>query len=56
MRDGAYVGTEKMADIDRRKLIAMMAGRELKESYPSRKVDVGEEVLRVENLYGNGKT
>ena len=54
MRDGAYVGTEKMADIDRRKLIAMMAGRELKESYPSRKVDVGEEVLRVENLYGNG--
>lgn len=54
MRDGAYVGTEKMVDIDRRKLIAMMAGRELKESYPSRKVDVGEEVLRVENLYGNG--
>ena len=43
MRDGAYVGTEKMVDIDRRKLIAMMAGRELKESYPSRKVDVGEE-------------
>ena len=54
MRDGTYVGTEKIADIDRRKLIAMMAGRELKESYPSRKVDVGEEVLRVENLYGNG--
>ncbi|WP_373214705.1 sugar ABC transporter ATP-binding protein [Ruminococcus sp. 5_1_39BFAA] len=54
MRDGAYVGTEKMEDIDRQRLIAMMAGRELKESYPSRNVSVGEEVLRVESLYGNG--
>lgn len=54
MRDGAYVGTEKIEDIDRPKLIAMMAGRELKESYPSRSVEVGGEVLRVENLCGNG--
>lgn len=54
MRDGAYVGTEKIEDIDRPKLIAMMAGRELKESYPSRRVEVGGEVLRVENLCGNG--
>ena len=54
MRDGAYVGTENICDIDRQKLIAMMAGRELKESYPSRDVSTGEEVLRVENLYGNG--
>lgn len=54
MRDGAYVGTKKMDEIDRSTLIAMMAGRELKESYPSRKVSLGEEVLRVENLYGNG--
>lgn len=54
MRDGAYVGTEKIEDIDRGKLIAMMAGRELKESYPVRNVEIGEEVLRVENLCGNG--
>ncbi len=54
MRDGAYVGTENIEDIDRGKLIAMMAGRELKESYPVRNVEIGEEVLRVENLYGNG--
>lgn len=54
MRDGAYVGTEKIEDIDRPKLIAMMAGRELKESYPARRVEVGGEVLRVENLCGNG--
>lgn len=54
MRDGAYVGTERLEDIDRGKLIAMMAGRELKESYPSRSVSIGKEVLRVENLCGNG--
>ncbi len=54
MRDGCYVGTENIEDIDRKKLIGMMAGRELKESYPLRKTQVGEEVLRVEHLYGNG--
>lgn len=54
MRDGTYVGTRKMNEVDRPSLIAMMAGRELKESYPSRDVGLGEEVLRVENLYGNG--
>lgn len=54
MRDGCYVGTENICDIDRQKLIAMMAGHEMKESYPSRKTQIGEEVLRVENLTGNG--
>lgn len=54
MRDGCYVGTENIQDIDRRKLISMMAGREVKESYPSRKNTIGEEVLRVEHLSGNG--
>ncbi len=54
MRDGCYVGTENIKDINRQKLISMMAGRELKENYPSRKTQIGGEVLRVENLYGNG--
>ena len=54
MRDGQYVGTRNIADIDRQQLIAMMAGREMKESYPSRKTAIGEEVLRVEHLTGNG--
>ena len=54
MRDGCYVGTENIKDIDRQKLITMMAGRELKESYPSRISRIGEEALRVEHLTGNG--
>lgn len=54
MRDGCYVGTENIKDINRQKLITMMAGRELKESYPSRSNQIGEEALRVEHLTGNG--
>lgn len=56
MRDGQYVATKNIADIDRPQLIAMMAGREMKESYPARKSQIGEEVLRVEHLTGNGDT
>ncbi len=52
--DGCYVGTENIKDIDRQKLITMMAGRELKESYPSRISRIGEEALQVEHLTGNG--
>lgn len=54
LRDGVYVGTENIEDVKRQKLIAMMAGRELKESFPGRKVEIGDEMLRVEHLYGNG--
>ena len=54
MRDGQYVATKNIAEIDRPQLIAMMAGREMKESYPARKSQIGEEVLRVEHLTGNG--
>ena len=56
MRDGQYVATKNIAEIDRPQLIAMMAGREMKESYPARKSQIGEEMLRVEHLTGNGDT
>lgn len=54
MRDGCFVDTKDIGDIDRKQLIAMMAGRELNESYPVKRCEIGEEVLRVENLTGNG--
>ncbi len=34
LKDGRYVGTERVADIDRRMLIRMMVGRELQDLYP----------------------
>lgn len=53
-RDGRYIETMNIEDTNRQELINKMVGRELKESYPHRKVEVGEEVLRAENLCGNG--
>ncbi len=54
MRDGQYVKTLDIAKTNRKELVDLMVGRTLTESYPSRKTDIGEEVLRVENLSGNG--
>lgn len=54
MRDGQYIKTLNIKDTCRKELVDLMVGRELTESYPSRKVDLGEEVLRVEHLSGNG--
>lgn len=50
LRDGTLVGTipAEKADIDT--LIRMMVGRELKDKFPQREIEVGEEALRVEGL------
>ena len=53
-RDGKFIETMDIQDTNRQDLINKMVGRELRESYPSRTVEIGEEVLRVENLCGNG--
>ena len=53
-RDGHYIDTKKTSETNRQELINKMVGRELKESYPSRTVEIGEETLRAENLSGNG--
>jgi ribose transport system ATP-binding protein len=54
MRDGQYVATKLTKDTDRKELISLMVGRELKESYPSRSKPPGEIALEVKNLSGNG--
>ena len=54
MRDGKKIDTINKADTNRKDLIHMMVGREVNESYPARNNQIGEEVLRVENLSGNG--
>ena len=51
MRDGEYIGTvpREKADIDG--LIKMMVGREMKDIYPKKDYQTGNEaVLRVESL------
>lgn len=50
LRDGSYIGTENVNDIDMDGIVKMMIGREIGERYPKRDVKIGEEVLRVEGL------
>jgi inositol transport system ATP-binding protein len=53
LRDGKYMGTFKINELDQDELIKLMVGRELEEVYPHRKVKIGNEMLRVENLSRN---
>lgn len=50
LRDGKYIGSAKVSDVTKDELISMMVGRELKEQFPYRKPEVGNVVLKVENL------
>lgn len=50
LRDGCYIGTGLIREITKEELIRMMIGRELTQQYPERSAEVGNEILRVENL------
>ncbi|CFR30713.1 xylose ABC transporter ATP-binding protein [Yersinia frederiksenii] len=50
IRDGRHIGTRTAASMSEDDIIAMMVGRELKELYPHEAHNIGEEILRVENL------
>jgi ribose transport system ATP-binding protein len=50
LRDGHSVAHHAISDIEESDLIRMMVDRELSEQYPRKKVEKGEEVLRVEDL------
>lgn len=49
-RDGQYIGSDKVSNLNREKLIQMMVGREIKDVYPKIEVVPGEVVLEVKNL------
>lgn len=54
LRDGKYVGEEKVKDIDNDKLINMMVGRNIEEQFPYKEYKKGQVLLEVKNLnYGN---
>jgi ABC-type sugar transport system ATPase subunit len=53
-RDGQYVITRNVADITKKDLIKYMIGRELTEKYPERTNKIGEPILEVKDLCGNG--
>ena len=50
LRDGRVAGTTLAEGLTRRHLINMMVGRDLDVLYPKQQVELGEPVLKVENL------
>ncbi len=56
LRDGEYIKTLVTKDSNVDELIQLMVGRQLKESYPQRKINTisDETILKIENLCGNG--
>ncbi|MCP4642230.1 MAG: sugar ABC transporter ATP-binding protein [bacterium] len=54
MRDGEFIGTNAVGDVNREDIIRMMVGRELTSEFPKETFDRGEERLRVEGLSRTG--
>ncbi len=54
LRDGQYITTQEVKDVTRADLIRYMVGRELTETHPARNAVIGETVLEVKDLSGNG--
>ena len=54
LRDGKFIDAKPLSEVTRKDLITLMVGRELSESFPPRTVTIGEPVLEVEHLTGNG--
>ena len=54
-RDGAYVGSGLLADVDRASLIRMIVGREVSEEYAKVNTPTDEEGLSVADLTSPGK-
>ncbi len=50
LRDGQYIGTYKITDINRQELIQLMVNRELVDTYPHTPLTAGEVMLEVNNL------
>ena len=53
MRDGQFVATENIKDVDKAKLIYHMVGRKLNETFPKREIKYGETALEVKDLKGS---
>lgn len=50
LRDGAVVSVDPIEDVTNEMLIERMVGRKIENLYPKAKAEIGEEILRVENL------
>jgi inositol transport system ATP-binding protein len=54
LRDGKVVESRPRKELDIDKVISLMVGRKLESNFPKRKIEIGEEALRVEKLTAPG--
>lgn len=54
LRDGKYVGSAEIKELDDEKLIQMMVGRNLQDKFPRLVLEPGKEILKVEGLSKKG--
>lgn len=54
LRDGKVVDTLPVNEVNEEKLAQMMVGRDLTEQYPKQHIELGEAILRIENLSLDG--
>jgi ribose transport system ATP-binding protein len=50
LKDGKYVDTLNICDVDARQLATLMIGRDLKDYFPRRNATIGEKVFEVKNI------
>lgn len=55
LRDGKYITTKTVAELDKKSLIALMVGREIETLYPQSVAEKGQVALVVKNLSKKGK-
>ena len=54
LRDGCYIDTVDRETATRKDVIRLMVGRELNETYPERHTPIGETILQVSHISGEG--
>jgi len=54
LRDAQYIGTWPREEMDHDSLVMAMVGREITQMFPKRKIEIGEEIFRVEGLGRQG--
>lgn len=54
LRDGHTIATHLISEVTRDSLIKGMVGRSISDEYPKRSCSIGETLLKVDDLYGNG--
>lgn len=55
LRDGKYIGTDLISNLDRTQLIKMMVGREMNNVFPKKNTTFGESLFEVKNINNGSK-